>query len=469
MAQVTEAPKMYYEKTTIRDSAQECALAGAIAAAAGLRGSVALVHGPPGCGWTARWARQDSAIDNYMPLVATNILQHNIIFGAADKLREAAKWESKIWPPKQLFLCTTCTSSLISDPMEEVAAEVEREFGFPVITLDSPGFIGLKSSGADEGFTKILGRFAKDGVEKREGSVNLIAPFLMGSANWVYDLAEIKSLLESIGIPVNCVLTYNTSREEVEGFNRAEANLYLTYEELPGLRRYEREHNLERLGQDLPIPIGAANTDKWYLRIAERFGKKKEAEKVIREQIEDLRFLKFHFNNTWLSTYMGAKYVAIIGPATWAASFANFMYYDMAAFPTVIALYGDSEEAIERAKETLKGLTEDYNDAIVLENPLYIQLVEAVKEREPEFAVGQTQEKSLLEGYGIPHLTMAGNQTVFGSFNFIPYPSTGIRGILYLLTMLGKILEHAFHEPKRWQALAYLGRDVVREEDVRPL
>ncbi len=468
MAQVTEAAKMYCEKTIIRDSAQECALAGATAVAAGLRGSVALVHGPPGCGWTARWARQDLAVDNYMPLIATNILQHNIIFGAADKLREAAIWAIEKWHPKQLFLITTCTSSLISDPMEEIAAELEKKYGFPVLTLEAPGFAGLNASGADEGFTKILRRFAKEGVEKREGSVNLIAPFLMGSANWVYDLAEMKSLLGAIDIPVNCILTYDTSMEELEGFNRAEANLYLTYEELTGLRRYEKEHDLERLGQDLPIPIGAANTDKWYLQIAERFGKKKEAEKVIREQTKGLKFLKFHYNNTWLSTWMGAKYVAIIGPATWAASFANFMYYDMAAFPTVIALFGESEESIKRAKETLSGLTENY-DAIVLENPLYIQLVEAIKEREPEFAVGQTQEKSLIEAQGIPHLTMAGNQTIFGSFNFIPYPSVGIRGILYLLTMMGKILEHAFHERERWRALAYQGRDAVREQDLRPL
>jgi nitrogenase molybdenum-iron protein alpha/beta subunit len=469
MAQAKERTESYCEETKVTDSAQECALVGAIAAIAGLKGSAALVHSPPGCAWTSRWARSDFALTYYMPLIASNILQHNIVFGALDKLREVSRWALAKWHPKQLFLITTCTSSLISDPMDEVAVELEKEFGLPVLVLEGAGFTGLSPTGADEAYVKLLARFAKDEVKRKEGSVNLIAPSLMGSANWVYDLAEMKRLLEAIDIPVNCVLTHDTSMEELEGFNRAEANIYLTYEELPALRRYESAHNLERLGQDLPIPIGAANMDKWYPKIAERFGKEKEAEKVIWEEIDQIKFLKFHYNNTWLSTWMGGKYLGVVGPATWAASFANFMFYDMGSFPAVIALYGDSPESIERAKETISGIKESY-DPIVLENPLYIQLVDALKEKDPEFVVGQTQDKSLVESYGYPHLTMAGNQTVFGSFNFIPYPSTGIRGILYLLTQLGRILEKAFHEPGRWQDLSFQGRERTRkEEDHQPL
>lgn len=467
MARLTETTKVYQEKTTVSESSLECALAGAVAAISGLKGSAIIIHGPPGCGWTGRWARSDFAIDNWVPLVADNLLQHNLIFGGSQKLRDAAKWAVERWKPKQLFIIAGCAGSLITDPMSEVAAEVEKSSGIPIITLDAPGFKGLVATGMDDAFVKILNRFAENGKESERGSVNLIAPYLMGSANWVYDLTEIRSLLEAIGIKVNCVLTYNTTVDEVGRFNRAQSNIYLTYEELPNLRKYEEEHGLERLGQNLPLPIGAANTERWYLNLAEHFGKGKEASKLLQEQAMSLKYLKFHYNCTWVSTWVSNKYAVIVGPATWAASYANFAYFDMTIYPAVIALYGESKQSMERAKETLADLTK-YYAPIILENPLYIQLVEAVKECNPEFAIGQTQEKSLLESHGIPHISLAGLQTVLGGFNFIPYPSVGIKGILYQLTMLARLLEHTFYEPEKWAGLRYCGRE-ARPEDVSPL
>ena len=86
MVEITENPKACQEKTTVSESSLECSLAGAVAAISGLNGSAVIVHGPPGCGWTGRWARSDFAIDNYIPLVADNLLQHNLIFGASDNI-----------------------------------------------------------------------------------------------------------------------------------------------------------------------------------------------------------------------------------------------------------------------------------------------------------------------------------------------------------------------------------------------
>jgi nitrogenase molybdenum-iron protein alpha/beta subunit len=274
---------------------------------------------------------------------------------------------------------------------------------------------------------------------------------------------EIKRYLEAIDVSVNSTLTYNTSVEEIKRFNNAKVNLYLTYENLPKLNKYEEEYGFERIGLDIPLPIGVANTEDWFYSIADRFGKRKKAEEFLKNEKKVLNRLRFLYNSTWLQTWLSSKYAVVIGPATWAASFANFIFYDLAIYPAVIALYGDTDDAINRAKGILKDLLK-YHDSIVLENPLYIQVADAAKDAKVEFSIGQTQEKSLMEGYGIAHLTLAGLYSVLGTFNFIPYPSTGYKGILYLLTMLGKLLENAFLEPEKWKTLAYRRRDEIEEE-----
>lgn len=454
MEEINAIKESFWEKTITRDSAQQGALSGAALACSGIKDSAIIVHGSPGCGWAARWMRSEHALTNYIPVIATSLLEDEFIFGGSEKLRNTIKWAVEKWKPKYLFILNGDTGSLISDPVEDIVVEFERIYHIPIIPLDIPFFAGLEATGVDNVLATILRRFGKDEGKDEEDSVNLIAPFLMGSNNWVYDLEEIKNLLKSIDISVNCILTYNTNMKEIEGFNRARADLYLTYETLPQLGKYEDEHGLKRIGQDLPLPIGIANTEEWYLKIAEQFGKREKAEEVLKEERTILKDLKLLYNFTWLQTWLSNKYAAVVGPAPWAASFANFLYYDLTVFPSVIALYGETEECMDRAKEILKDLR-SYYDPIVLENPLYIQLMDAVESRGVEFAIGQTQEKSLFEGNNIAHLSLAGLFSIFGAFNFIPYPSMGFKGIFYLLTMLGRLVEQAFHEPQRWKDLRY--------------
>lgn len=453
----TNCEQNYCEKTINKDSFENCSLGGATQAVSGIKGSSILVHGSSGCGWMARWARSDQALRTYTQIIATNLLEHNIIFGAAKKAESAAEWILDQWKPRQLFILQGCSGSLISDPLMEIAKILENRHKVPVFCIDTAGFQGLNATGADEVFAAVLDRYVKEEPVVKD-SVNLLAPFLMGSNNWLFDLDEIKRLLEALGLKINCTLSCETDPDDIAHFNRAEADLYLTYEELPKTAFYQRQHNRLRIGQDLPLPIGVANTEEWLMGIATVFGKEAQARKLIDQEKEHLKPLKFMYNATWLLNWVATKYAAVIGPATWAASYARFLYNDLAVFPSVIALYGERKETIERAKATLKELQKDYCP-VILENPLYVQIMQAIEEKGPEFTFGTVSEKSLIVGNGYAHLSMAGNQTVLGSFNFMPYPSVGLKGIPYQMSQLGKLLESTFHEDGKWQALHYRGRE----------
>ncbi|MDY6861768.1 MAG: nitrogenase component 1 [Thermodesulfobacteriota bacterium] len=454
MQEIEKPCTSYNENTVCQDTFQYCALAGAALACSGLKDCGIIVHGSPGCGWVCRWMRSDHAIVNYVPVISDVILEDDIIFGGIKKLDESVGWGLKSWKPKVLYILQACSGSLISDPIESVIAKYEFESDIPIINIDSGGYRGLAATGVDMVFTETLKRFARDVENPDDKSVNLIAPFLMGSSDWVFDLDEIKRLLTEMGLKINCVLTQNTSLEDIVKFNHAKRNLYLTYENLPDFNDYEDAHDIKRIGFDIPLPIGIANTEEWYFAVAEEFGLRKKAEEVLKRERKGLRNLNFWYNATWVMNWVSNKRVVVAGPAPWAASFANFLYYDLATFPEIIVLYDETENSIERAKGILTELKKDF-EPIILENPLYIQVLEAIRSRPIEFAVGRNQEKMLFEGEGIAHLSLAGMQTILGHFNFIPYPSMGYKGILYLLSMLGRVVEGAFHEPQKWKDLKF--------------
>lgn len=446
--------KFIHEETLIKDTSQQGALAGATLVCSGIKDSAIIIHGSPGCGWAARWMRSDHAVTNYVPIIATSLLEHEFIFGGAEKLRETIRWVMKNWKPQHLFLINGDTGSLINDPIEDIAHEFEAFYKIPIIALDSAFFKGLEATGIDEAFYSLVKRFSQDDLEIEKDTINIIAPFCLGSSNWVYDLEEIKRLLNELGLRINCILTHDTKVEEIQRFFKAKADLWLTQEELPKFKLLEEERGMRRIGLNLPLPIGIANTEDWYLAVAEELGKSLKAKEVLLKEREWLKSLKFSYNSTWVQSWLADKYAAVSGPANWASSFANFLYFDLSVYPSVIALYSESQEAIDRAKECMKELT-TYYQPVILENPLYIQLTEALRNSWVQFSIGQSQEKSLFQGMGISHISLAGSFTIFGAYNFIPYPSMGIKGVLYLLTMMGKILEETYHEPKRWMEQSY--------------
>lgn len=445
-------------ETLCQDSPQFCALGGASNVFTGIRGAGVLLHSSSGCAWITRWVRSDHVLASYAPVIASSLFEKDIIFGGKDKLKSSISWTLENWRLRLLCVINGCTGSLINDPVDAISAEMEKKYQVPIVFVDSAGFKGLSATGADDAFFALLKKLARDEVEKDGFTVNLIAPQLMGSSNWVYDLAEIRRLLERLDLKINCVLTHGTRIEEVEQFNRAATDIYLTYEVFPQLADYEDMHQIRRVGASLPLPVGVANTEEWYLGLATEFDKLDQAEEILKDERKQLKPLKYHYNGSWLTTWLSNKRAAVIGPATWAAAMARCLYFDFAVVPAVIGLFAETPEAFESARASLGELA-GYCNPVIMDNPLYIQATDVVVKNSVEFAIGQTQEKSLLGSVGIPHLSLAGQQTVLGAFNFMPYPSMGLKGIPYLLTMFGRLLEESFHEPEKWQATRFKPRE----------
>lgn len=451
----------------IADRYEPCALMGASQTIAGIIGSATVLHAPGGCNITAVHLRSDQVPDGtYTPVISSGLLASDYITGGKDILiktiRDVFYERMKGTKLEAIWIVCGCATAIIGDDIIGAAHQVEREAGIKVIAVDCPGFSGGFSKGAENVYNAIIDNFVSRTNGEQKG-INLVGPNLMGSKNWPNDLPEMIRLLESADIKVNLVLSHNTKYEDLPKFSQAEANYILTYEEMPDFQRRSQELNIECWGQDLVLPIGVANTEEWFLKVAEKFGDVEKARQQMRKDTERImRILKGNYNASWMLSFLSAKQAGVYGFTSFASSFARYLFYDLNVKPRVIALVGSTKASIESAKKLLEDMA-SYLDFEVLENPTYYEYGKKLKEAKVDFSIGQRQDKALSEGLGITHRSLGGFY-FWNQFNFYPSPYFGIMGTLTLLSEMSELVEDTFYEKDVWKQRAYKSREEKNKE-----
>ena len=280
----------------------------------------------------------------------------------------------------------------------------------------------------------------------------------MGSANWPFDIDHIVELLEAAGVTVNLVLSRNLKFSDLQRFSSAEANLLLTYDEMPDFERKSEALGVPTLTDDLVLPYGIGNTEEWLLHLAGRFGNPESAKRYLVEQMADVKkILHRNYNFSWMASFLSDKYVAVCGYAPFAAAIARYLFHDLNIRVKVVGLWSETEPGLQKAQRVLEPLG-DYLDFTVLENPTYFQLGQAVKDAAVDFVIGSMQDKPLFKGLGVAHLNLGGFY-YFNNYNFVPWPLVGVKGSLRLFSEICKVVDEAFYESEAWKKLALVPRE----------
>jgi len=278
----------------------------------------------------------------------------------------------------------------------------------------------------------------------RKNYINLIAPHLIGSKNWINDTDEMMRLFQGANIHVNLNLTRNFELKDLASFTDSKFNYIISSEELRKFEKTCYDLNSEIVKDNLPLPIGVANTEEWLLKFADRLGNVDKAKEIL---VQDKKFvqkqLRFNYNFSWMSTLMYGKRCGILAHAKFGASLARCMLWDFGIMPKVIGLIAETDRAMNEAVELLEQI-KDQAEFTVLINPSYYDYGNHIKKAEVDFAIGSIQDKPLCLGHKIPHLSLSGFN-FFNQYNFIPYPNFGVRGVLGLMTELSVLMEEAFY------------------------
>ena len=447
-------------ETKMRDQFQPGAFIGTILTTSGILDTVNVYHGVSGCHAMAQHLRGDHVPNGgYVPVVGTGFLENDAIMGGAKKLEQTLRLvaQGKLAvkaPPQCIWISMSDCPAVGGEDIEGVARGVMAETGVKIIAVENAGFKGGVARGTELALCKILDEIVEPWEGKREG-INVIAPFLMGSANMPFDIDHMVEMLKAAGVKVNLVLSRNLNLADVKRFPRAAANVLLTYEEMPDFLARSDALGVPTLSEGLVLPYGIGNSEEWLLRLADEYGDGKKARAYLLSEMDEVKkIVGRNFNFSWMASFLSDKYAAVCGYAPFATALARHLFHDLNIRVKVVGLWSETEAGVQRATEILEPLG-DSLDFTVLSNPTYFELGEAVKNANVDFVVGSMQDKPLFRGYGIPHLNLCGFY-YFNNYNFIPWPLAGVKGSLRLFSEVCRVVDDAFYEGEAWKKLNFV-------------
>lgn len=196
-----------------------CKLFGALKALGTIKNSVVLVHGPKGCVYHINYIlgmRGDRPSEIY----TTALDEHDVIFGAEQKLKEAVAYLDLTLQPELLFVLSCCTSDIIGEDVGSAVRDAKTIAR--TIAISAGGFEGDFHEGYSETLCQLVRELVRKPDRTDPRAVNLVGMLRAGP-----DLAELRGLLGLMGVRVNAVLTADATREDMERLGEAVLNIVL--------------------------------------------------------------------------------------------------------------------------------------------------------------------------------------------------------------------------------------------------
>lgn len=374
------------ERITAQIPRGTCKLFGAIKALSTIRNSVILVHGPKGCVYHINYIlgmRGDRPSEIY----TTGLNEHDVIFGAEQKLTAAIEELDRALHPDFLFVLSCCSSGIIGEDVESAARNSRT--GGEVIPISAGGFEGDFHEGYSETLCQLVRQLARGPGGAVPRSVNLVGVLRAGP-----DLAELRLMLGRIGVTVNAVLTADATREELSRLGRAALNIVLcepSGKEAAGLLEalYGTPYIIEEL------PIGRNATARFLGRIAGALG--------LPEPIPPPA-------DTALSVdagFLRNRRIAIISGPTRAVSVTRFLG-EYGIIPQLVVV--DFDSSVQEKLESLIG-----SEGMILVEPGHGRIVGQLKEQKIDLILGGMLELPFAKSLGIGHIDiMHGSEKTVG-------------------------------------------------------
>lgn len=237
----------------VRIPRSTCRLFGAIKAIATMKDTSILVHGPKGCVYHINYILGMRG-DRPPEIFSTCLNEHDVIFGAEDRLVRAMCELDREIHPAILAVLSCCASGIIGEDVDAAvrAASVKAQ----VLAIDSGGFEGDHAEGYRDTLARIAGSLAGSTGQKDPRAVNLLGVLRSGP-----DLGEIRRILTAAGIRVATVLTAGAGMADLQRMGDAGLNIVLC--ETSGLGAAEvlqSRFGTPYIVTDLPIGIPATDT-----------------------------------------------------------------------------------------------------------------------------------------------------------------------------------------------------------------
>ncbi|MDR2644197.1 MAG: hypothetical protein LBC74_15555 [Planctomycetaceae bacterium] len=318
-----------------------CAL-GAMYSVAAIPRAIPIAHCGPGCADKQFMALafyngfQGGGYSGGAVPPSVNAGEKEVVFGGNERLEELIKASLKVMRGDLFVVLTGCIGELVGDDVGSVVSPFQQR-GVPIVYAETGGFKGNNFAGHELVTRAIIDQFVKDYEGKKdELLVNVWSLLPFQNTFWRGDLAELKRILEGIGLKVNILFGFGCKgAEEWKTIPKAKFNLVLS----PWLGLETAKHLAEKYNQPFfhyPIvPIGAKETSKFLRAIADFAGLGKErVDEFIRKEEREYYYYLEHFADFYAEYWWGlpAKY-AIVGDSAYVLAVSKFLVNQLGLIP----------------------------------------------------------------------------------------------------------------------------------------
>ena len=245
--------------------------------------SAVISHGPVGCSacfhdyaFVYRVNGKHRGVENptQRRIFSTNLDENDTVFGGTQKLADSIREVHRRVAPKVIFILTTCSSGIVGDDVEGVAAAAEEELGVPVVAIFCEGFRSrIWTSGFDAGYHGVARKLIKPPQKKQTDLVNIVN-------FWGADIFS--DLFGRIGLRPNYLTPFATLEQLAESSEAvATVQICATLGSYLGAA-LEQAYGVPEI--KISAPYGVLQTDRWWRELGRMTGKEAEVETLLEEE-----------------------------------------------------------------------------------------------------------------------------------------------------------------------------------------
>ncbi|MCW2277684.1 nitrogenase component 1 [Heliophilum fasciatum] len=332
-----------------------CAL-GAQQSVVAIPRAVPIVHAGPGCsGKICALIGQGEGYAGGSTIPCTNASGSEIVFGGEERLRGVIDGAFKVIDADLYVVLTGCTSDIVGDDTGRVTRDFQDD-DKPIVYAETGGFKSNNYVSHDVVVQAIIeqyvDKFKDEKATLTPGLVNVFATIPYQDPYWNGNLAELKRILEGIGLQVN-ILFGTESAGIGEWLTIPQAQFNILVSAWPGLEIVKRlEAKYGTPYYHFPyLPIGGNETSK-FLRGVSEFGglDPVKTEAFIRKEEE-----KFYSHIERTADFMlefryglPRRFYTILD-ATYAVGFAKYLVNELGILPAKQYIIDDTPAIYQEA------------------------------------------------------------------------------------------------------------------------
>lgn len=326
-----------------------CAI-GAQQSVVAIKRAIPILHSGPGCGVkvTGLIGQGEGEMGgNTIP--CTNASETEVVFGGTDKLRKIIDGSLKVIDADLYVVLTGCTSDIVGDDIARVAKPYQDR-NIPLVYAETGGFKSSNYVSHEHVVNAIIDQYSdkfRDGGKKVKGLVNLFAAVPYQDPFWDGNLAELKRVLEGIGLKVNVLFGQESEGlAEWRALPNAEFNIVASSWVGLGIAEHLKKKYQTPYVHFPYLPVGGRETTEFLRQVAE-FGNldRGRAEKFIQSEEKKFYFFLDRTVDFTLEFRYGLprKFYSLLD-ASYSLGFSKFLLNELGLIPLTQYIVDDTPE-----------------------------------------------------------------------------------------------------------------------------